>query len=67
MRCGVVFCNARRPLKLVEERPQREDPMHSFIVFFSAFLMMPAKVIFKVTDPKQQFTPERLIRMGAGN
>jgi len=41
--------------------------MHSFIVFFSAFLMMPAKVIFKVTDPKQQFTPERLIRMGAGN
>jgi hypothetical protein len=41
--------------------------MHIFIAFITAFLMMPARVIFQRKAPKQPLTPERMIRMGAGN
>lgn len=41
--------------------------MHAFVTFLAAFLTMPARVIFRRKASDQQLTPERLIRMGAGN
>ncbi|WP_258719234.1 MULTISPECIES: hypothetical protein [unclassified Neorhizobium] len=41
--------------------------MHTFVTFFAALLMIPAKIIFEAKAPEKPLTPERLIRMGAGN
>jgi hypothetical protein len=63
-----MLTDGQPPAKSVEGvSPLQEEPMHTLATLFAAFLMMPAKIALEAKAPEQPLTPERLIRMGAGN
>jgi hypothetical protein len=63
-----MLSDGQPPAKSVDgARPVLEVPMHTLATLFAAFLMMPAKIALEAKAPDQPLTPERLIRMGAGN
>jgi hypothetical protein len=56
-----------RPVSRGNGHNREEDRMHTLATLFATFLMMSAKIAFETRPSEKPLTPERLIRMGAGN